>query len=134
MVSIPSTLPNERSTCVFNFFSNSENLPYSWVRIYPIKEQMIRRIISDKKLISYLKNGGKQRDTALIHIYSWEAKAISMVVNMGGNEADGEDVFQDGLLQLLSCIDRDSFRGDSSLKTFLMSICRNLFLKKLIAS
>jgi RNA polymerase sigma factor (sigma-70 family) len=50
--------------------------------------------------------------------------------NRGTND-DATDIFQDGLLILHRNINNGSFRSESSIKTYIFSICRNLWLKEL---
>lgn len=53
-----------------------------------------------------------------------------MVRKNGGVEDDGVDIFQDALLIFNYNLKSGKFRGDSSIKTYLYSISRNLWLKE----
>ena len=53
-----------------------------------------------------------------------------IVMNSGSKE-DAEDIFQEAVLILLVKVSAESFLLSASLKTFLFSICRNLWLKQL---
>jgi RNA polymerase sigma factor (sigma-70 family) len=46
----------------------------------------------------------------------------------GGSDDDAADMFQEGVLILIEKIKTGSFRGESSVKTFLTGIVRNLWL------
>ncbi|WP_338868252.1 sigma-70 family RNA polymerase sigma factor [Spirosoma sp. SC4-14] len=48
-----------------------------------------------------------------------------------GNRADAEDLFQETLLALVENVKQPGFQLRSSLKTYLFSIARNLWLKRL---
>ena len=48
-----------------------------------------------------------------------------------GRQEDAEDYFQETLAVFINIVRRDKFRGDSSIKTFLHSIMRNLWLNEL---
>ncbi len=53
-----------------------------------------------------------------------------MIRKNNGSVDDAVDVFQDALLILNRNLINDTFRGDASIKTYLFSICRNLWLKE----
>lgn len=50
-----------------------------------------------------------------------------MVTNMGGTSEDAKDIFQDGLVIMLEKIDSDQFYLTCKFKTFLYSVCENLW-------
>lgn len=53
---------------------------------------------------------------------------VAMVCANGGNREDGADIFQEAVLILIEKIREGKFRGESSIKTFLMAIARNRWL------
>jgi RNA polymerase sigma factor (sigma-70 family) len=55
----------------------------------------------------------------------------NFIVNNSGSENDAEDIFQDTLVILYTKITREKFVLSSSLKTFLFSVSRNLWLQRL---
>ncbi len=56
---------------------------------------------------------------------------IAQIVANGGTHDDGSDVFQDAIVALIEKVKSGQFRGDSSIKTYLSSIARNLWLFEL---
>lgn len=56
---------------------------------------------------------------------------VAQVCMNGGNREDGADIFQDAVLVLIDKVKTGQFRGDSSIKTFLSAIARNLWLYEL---
>jgi len=50
-----------------------------------------------------------------------------MVTQMGGSSEDAKDIFQDGLVIMLEKIDNDQFVLTCKFKTFLYSVCENLW-------
>jgi RNA polymerase sigma factor (sigma-70 family) len=50
-----------------------------------------------------------------------------MVTQMGGTTEDAKDIFQDGLVIMLEKIDSNSFILTCKFKTFLYSVCENLW-------
>jgi RNA polymerase sigma factor (sigma-70 family) len=52
-------------------------------------------------------------------------------VQNSGTEEDAQDVFQDALVAFIDVVKKEKFRGESSIKTFLYTINRNLWLNEL---
>jgi RNA polymerase sigma factor (sigma-70 family) len=68
----------------------------------------------------------------IFYIYRQYAELISFnVVTMGGSLQDGEDIFQETVVTFIDLIRKSKFRGDSSVKTFLVSVARNIWLNEL---
>ncbi|MCP9768447.1 RNA polymerase sigma factor [Lacihabitans sp. LS3-19] len=54
-----------------------------------------------------------------------------MVLNNSGTREDAEDVIQETFLAVLQIIQNDKFKGESSLKSFLYSVAKNIWLVKI---
>jgi len=54
-----------------------------------------------------------------------------LVTENGGLDEDAEDIFQDGIIILYSKISLNQLILTSSFKTYMYSVCRNLWLQKL---
>ena len=54
-----------------------------------------------------------------------------LVTENGGAGEDAEDIFQDGIIIIYSKISLNELRLTSSFKTYMYSVCRNLWLQKL---
>jgi len=54
-----------------------------------------------------------------------------LVVENGGSDEDSEDIFQDGIIIIYNKISLNQFTLTSSFKTYMYSVCRNLWLQKL---
>lgn len=78
-------------------------------------------------------DGLKKRDNGIIrYIYKEYYPTIKFLITTNsGTETDAEDVFQDALVVLYRKIARENLILTSSFKTFLYSICRNLWLQRL---
>src|SRR5690606_32505039 len=68
--------------------------------------------------------------------YEWVYKkyypSISrFILQNNGNEGDAEDIFQESIVVLYQKVTTPDFQLTSALKTFLFSIAKNLWLKKL---
>jgi RNA polymerase sigma factor (sigma-70 family) len=84
---------------------------------------------SDESII----DGLKGRDNGIIrYIYKEYYPTIKFLITTNsGTETDAEDVFQDALVVLYRKIAKENLILTSSFKTFLYSICRNLWLQRL---
>lgn len=60
----------------------------------------------------------------------FESILTQICVN-GGSRDDGADIFQESVLILIDKVKTGQFRGESSIKTFLQAIARNLWLHEL---
>ena len=78
-------------------------------------------------------DGLKKRDSGIIrYVYKDYYPTIKFLITTNsGTETDAEDVFQDALVVLFKKIAREDLILTSSFKTFLYSICRNLWLQRL---
>ena len=87
----------------------------------------------DITLINLIKSARqRENDKAFKHLYEEYFSVIQKVVYANsGDGQDAEDIFQDGLIVLYHQIKKDKLDLTCSLKTYLYSICRNLWLKKL---
>jgi len=54
-----------------------------------------------------------------------------LVAENGGSGEDAEDIFQDGIIILYNKISLNQLTLTSSFKTYMYSVCRNLWLQKL---
>jgi RNA polymerase sigma factor (sigma-70 family) len=54
-----------------------------------------------------------------------------LVTQNGGSDEDAEDIFQDGIIIIYNKINLNQFVLTSSFKTYMYSVCRNLWLQKL---
>lgn len=85
----------------------------------------------DQRLIA----GLLSNDPAL-HRKSWESLYQEYfplieryVLTNNGQADDARDMFQEGLLIFIKNLSTGKYRGESSIKTYLFAICRNLWLK-----
>jgi len=88
---------------------------------------------SDKAIISRILTGVKApHDEALRYLYKTYYPFIrGFVVKNNGDEEDAADIFQEAIVVLYNKIKAETFRGDSTIKTFLYAVARNLWLKEL---
>lgn len=53
------------------------------------------------------------------------------ICNNSGNDEDAQDIFQEVLVAFIDLAQKDKFRGESSIKTFLYTLNRNIWLNEL---
>ena len=86
-------------------------------------------ITKDRELLLGLAKG---EDKSLEIIYSENFPVVlRMILQHNGTEDDAKDVFQEAIIVLYEKVQNNDFTLSSSLKTFLYSVCRHLWLKKL---
>ncbi|RPH31573.1 MAG: sigma-70 family RNA polymerase sigma factor [Bacteroidales bacterium] len=80
---------------------------------------------SDKEIVECLRN----RQSYVVRYLSdrYLPMVRLMVTQMGGSSEDAKDIFQDGLVIMLEKIDNDQFVLTCKFKTFLYSVCENLW-------
>lgn len=88
------------------------------------------KAFSDKEIIDAISAGGRQLDKVLDYIYhrsQYRDSIINLVMRWSGSREDAEDVFQEGICRLVQNIRKGQFEGRSSLRTYLTTICKNLW-------
>jgi RNA polymerase sigma factor (sigma-70 family) len=80
---------------------------------------------SDSEIIECLRN----RQSYVVHYLSdrYLPMIRLLVTQMGGTSEDAKDIFQDGLIIMLEKIDKNEFVLTCKFKTFLYSVCENLW-------
>lgn len=86
---------------------------------------------SDGELIEGLMND-RQTDAIVRFLYREHFELLSRhIFNNSGNEQDAEDIFQETIVAFINLVKAGKFRGESSIKTFLFSLNRNIWLNEL---
>src|SRR5918999_5651454 len=80
---------------------------------------------SDLELIARWRNGDERAATALV---ARHAPALARFAASSGAASDAEELVQDTLVRAFASL--DTFRGDSSLRTWLFTIERRLMLDR----
>ncbi len=75
---------------------------------------------------------GKGIDDAIKFLYQKQFTITAAYIKQNsGNDEDAEDIFQEVLLAFIELVQKQKFRGDSSISTFLYAITRNIWLNEL---
>lgn len=85
----------------------------------------------DTEIVTNLKNGQKM-DDMIKDIYRENFQPLSRyIIQNRGSLQDAEDIFQEVVVSFIELVQKDKFRGESSIKTFLYSINRYIWLNEL---
>ncbi len=91
----------------------------------------VTRNFPDSEILSHIR-AGQQMDEVIKAIYRSDFGSLSWyVMNNSGSRQDAEDTFQEVILAFIDSVQKDKFRGDSSVKTFLYSLNRYIWLNEL---
>ena len=88
--------------------------------------------MTDQEILDGLLKGGSEEARCLKYLY-WEYYPLirSYVQRSNGTEEEATDVFQDGVITFYEQVKQNKYRGDSSIKTYLFAICKNLWFNQL---
>ena len=89
------------------------------------------RNFPDPELVANLR-AGQRMDETIKALYRNNFESLSWyVMNNSGNREDAEDVFQEVVISFIDLVQKDKFRGESTVKTFLYSLNRHIWLNEL---
>jgi RNA polymerase sigma factor (sigma-70 family) len=88
--------------------------------------------LTDPQIISSILHGGNEENSALRFLYRTHFPAVrSLIRKNNGDEDEAKEVFQQAMIALYKNIKSGKFKGESSIGTYLYSICRFTWLKTL---
>ena len=85
---------------------------------------------SDHELIEGLMKEGAQETIRYLYRHHYESLSWFVVQN-GGSSEDAQDVFQEVMVAFVNLVRQGKFRGESIIKTFLLSMNRNTWFNEL---
>jgi RNA polymerase sigma factor (sigma-70 family) len=89
------------------------------------------RNFPDSELLANIRSG-QRMDETIKAIYRDHFNSLSWyVLNNSGSRQDAEDIFQEVLISFIDLVQKDKFRGESSVRTFLFSLNRHSWLNEL---
>lgn len=90
----------------------------------------LRHLVPDREILLSLETGSRMNETIRL-LYRDHFEPLSRyILQNGGNEQDAEDIFQEVIVSFIDLVRKDRFRGESSIKTFLYAMNRNLWLNE----
>ena len=84
---------------------------------------------TDREVILGILNNSEDVLNKLYKAYF--AMVLQFILNNNGSEDDAKDVYQEGIIILYNKIKAGDFELSSKLKTYIYSVCRRIWLKKL---
>ena len=91
----------------------------------------VTQSISDDELIANLLTG-KGISESIRTLYKDYFDQLSwFVINNSGNRQDAEDIFQEVVVDFIEAVQKNKFRGEASVKTFLYSLNKFAWLNEL---
>ncbi len=90
----------------------------------------------DQQILQEINSSDRSyHEKALKELYSKFYKSVErFILSKGGNTEDAKDIFQDSLIIFYQSIRKNKFRSESSIKTYLFGICKNIWLSKIKSS
>jgi RNA polymerase sigma factor (sigma-70 family) len=86
---------------------------------------------TDTELIAAI-GDNKDLNKAILSLYQQYAESTSsFIIGYGGSRQDGEDVFQETVVSFIDTIKKGKYRSEASIKTFLVSIAKNIWFNEL---
>lgn len=93
---------------------------------------MIRRISDTEIINAVLKQDKPAINNCMQFLYREHFPTIkNFILQNSGSSDEADDLFQDALVVFYVKVRKDEYRSNSSLKTYLFGISRNLWLKEL---
>lgn len=94
-----------------------------------MNNQINVEIPSDSEVIIGILNNS---DSVLKKLYlAYFPMVLQLVINNNGDEDEAKDIYQEAIIVLYNKVKRGDFELSSKLKTYIYSICRRLWLKRL---
>lgn len=86
---------------------------------------------SDEEVIRLVKQG-RNLEQPISYLYGEHFENLTNFIRKNkGSQQDAEDIFQETIIVFVDLVQREKFRGESSIKTFLYAIARNVWLNEL---
>jgi len=94
-----------------------------------VLKKIINQELSDTDFVEGLKNNSELQLEALYKLHF--PMVLQFILNNSGTVEDAKDVYQESIIVLYNKIQKGDFELVSKLKTFIYSVARRLWLKKL---
>jgi len=94
-----------------------------------VSNKLSSSVPTDREVVLGILNNSEE---ALNKLYTgYFPMVLQFILNNNGNEDDAKDVYQEGIIVLYNKIKGGDFELSSKLKTYIYSVCRRIWLKKL---
>src|SRR6478735_1970062 len=86
---------------------------------------------SDSELIEAI-HDKEMLESAITQLYQEHAEITrSFIMGKGGTEQDADDIFQETVVSFIDTVQKDKYRQESGIRTFLISISKNLWYNEI---
>jgi RNA polymerase sigma factor (sigma-70 family) len=86
---------------------------------------------SDSELVEAI-SGKERMEPAIMQLYQEHAEITrSFIMGKGGTAQDADDVFQETVVSFIETVQKGKFRQESGIRTFLISISKNLWYNEI---
>ena len=86
---------------------------------------------SDSELVKAI-SGREMLEPAILQLYKDHAEITrSFIMGKGGSEQDADDIFQETVVAFIDAVQKSKFRQESGIRTFLISISKNLWYNEI---
>jgi RNA polymerase sigma factor (sigma-70 family) len=86
---------------------------------------------SDAELVEAIREK-EMLDSAILQLYKDHAEITrSFIMGKGGTEQDADDIFQETVVSFIDSVQKSKFRQESGIRTFLISISKNLWYNEI---
>jgi RNA polymerase sigma factor (sigma-70 family) len=86
---------------------------------------------TDAELIAAIR-ANEDLNQAILFLYKYYAEATSsFIMGYGGSRQDAEDVFQETVVSFIEIVKKDKYRMEASVKTFLVSVAKNIWFNEI---
>jgi RNA polymerase sigma factor (sigma-70 family) len=86
---------------------------------------------SDSELVEAIREK-EMLEQAILQLYQDHAEITSsFIMGKGGTEQDADDIFQETVVSFIDSVQKEKFRQESGIRTFLISISKNLWYNEI---
>ena len=91
----------------------------------------LKQPLDDDELVKFIK-AKSNAGVAINQLYQQHFGLLeNYVLQNSGNSDDAADIIQEVMLVFVQMVTKDKYRGDSSIKSMLYSICKNLWISEI---
>ena len=85
---------------------------------------------TDAELIAAIGDKSSLNKAILSLYQQYSQSTCSFIIHYGGSQQDAEDVFQETVVAFIDIVKKGKFRMEASVKTFLVSVARNIWMNE----
>jgi RNA polymerase sigma factor (sigma-70 family) len=85
---------------------------------------------TDAELIAAIGDANNLNKAILFLYQQYSETTSSFIIGYGGSRQDAEDVFQETVVSFIEIVKKGKYRMEASIKTFLVSVARNIWLNE----